>query len=114
MDMRIRRDQGLLDALVVKAETAFDAGKTPALGRHRDPLVVRIAAARQSRLARSSETVGWLRVEAWPLSGNVVSPGRSAMYSTRTSPVTAGTVGRSSIIRPFPQQVALQASHTTA
>src|ERR1700720_634241 len=52
VDMRVRRDQRMLGALVVEANPAFDAGKAPGLGRHRDPRVVGIAAARQARLAR--------------------------------------------------------------
>src|ERR1700730_18132525 len=51
VDMRVRRDQRMLGALVVEANPAFDAGKAPALGRHRDPRVVGIAAAREARLA---------------------------------------------------------------
>ncbi len=52
VDMRVRRDQRLLGALVVEANPAFDAREAPALGRHRDPLIVGIAAPRQARFAR--------------------------------------------------------------
>src|SRR5260370_41171853 len=50
--MRIRADQSLLGALAVEADPAFNPGKAPALGRHRDPLIFGVAAARQARLAR--------------------------------------------------------------
>src|SRR5205814_515059 len=52
VDMYIRRDQRLLGALVVEANPAFDAGKAPALGQHRDRRVVGIAAAREVSLPR--------------------------------------------------------------
>ena len=52
VDVRVRRDQRLLDALIVEADPAFDAREAPALGRHRDPRVVGIAPPRQARLAR--------------------------------------------------------------
>jgi len=52
VDVRVRRDQCLLGALVVEAAATFDASEAPAVGRHSDPLVIGIAPPRQMRLAR--------------------------------------------------------------
>src|SRR5271165_1394367 len=50
--MRVRRDQRLLGPLIVEADTAFDAGEAPPVGRYLHPLVVGIAPARQASLTR--------------------------------------------------------------
>src|SRR5438270_1570867 len=52
VDVRIRRNDRMLGALVVEADPAFDARESPALGRYWDPRVSGIAAPRQARFAR--------------------------------------------------------------
>src|SRR5437868_15423643 len=100
VDVRIRRNDRMLGALVVEADPAFDARESPAVGRYWDPRVSGIAAPRQARFARVQRQGGWLRVEAWPGSGNAVMPRRPAMYSTRTGPSTRA-IGGSRSVRPL-------------
>src|SRR6516225_7158526 len=113
VDVAVGRHDRLDGALVVEAGTAFDPGKTPAFRGYRFPLVVGIAPPRQPRLARVERH---RRMAAH--SGKTVIPGRSAMYSVRTSPVTgpwrSRATGKSSSSRPFPgKRSPCQASQTT-
>ena len=75
VDMRVRRHDGALGALIVETAATFDAGKLPVRGGHGDASVPRVAPAGQAGLGGVSR-YGWMAAgRDRPLNGNIVTPG---------------------------------------
>ena len=59
VDVRVRRHDGALGALIVETAAAFDAGELPVLGGHGDASIGRVAPARQAGLGGVAR-YGWM------------------------------------------------------